>query len=568
MNEIFKNNALSLLKNQIPKFKQVHPSLISVLRANSEINLSNLLAYFFSGEYSSYLKNIFLDALIDCISFENYDDDDLFLRELQEERGFENTEILKEYQTVSGRIDILIINNSTRSSQRSAIIIENKLYHEVNNDFDDYFYSVSNDFNIEPRNIAVIILSLKAYQSKTPSYMKNSNPLHSELKNAVQQKIGIDLNLFYENPSGLLLGEYIKHIDDLYLDFSSYENAKCFEYYSKNRKIINKTVSEAKRLFKEDFSKIAEIDKKMLFENRTKIEQLIELHEDICKFTDAYFEHYIKIADRNVQGADYFRGRGLAYDVIRYKLDYKSHLISGSPIVMEVWLNYQALTENGIDCHSSQMAGLLKKLEAKIPSKMPKTQWFLVNTENLEIDQTMLNSILKNTIDNRWRELEIYLSDQIRKSQIDKFIDGALAYLQMQNLDFEIIEEQPKYLGFHDSIKSIVKYTIKFSPPDLVEIILYVNTAFLDKIYAKLKKDKDFIKFSEKQSYRIPYLNSHTTDVHSKIFEALLKRSFRISSIGELHKHLDAENEKWLDKEKEIEKIIDKYYSGDDNEEI
>lgn len=567
MNEIFKNNALSLLKNQIPKFKQVHPSLISVLRANSELNLSNLLAYFFEGEYSNYLKNIFLDALIDCISFENYDDDDLFLREMQDS-SFENTEILKEYQTRSGRIDILIINNSRRSSQRSAIIIENKLYHEVNNDFDDYFYSVSNDFNIEPKNIAVIILSLKTYQSKTPSFMKSANPLHSELKKAVLEGIGTDLNLFYESPAGLLLGEYIKHIDDLYLDFSSHENKKCFEYYSNNREIINKTVCEAKRLLKEDFSKIDDNDKKMLFENRTKLEQLIELHENICKFTNKYFDHYIKIADRNVQGVDYFRGRGLSYNAIRYKLDYKSHLETDNPIILEVWLNDQALKEHGIDCHSSQMRTLLQKFEAKIPSRIVTNQWFLISKRELQIDETMLNSILKKTIDNCWRELEIYLSDQIRKSQISKFLAEAQAYLKMHNFDFEIIEEQPKYLGFHDSSTSIVKYTIKFSPPDLVEIILYVNTAFLDKIYAKLKKDKDFVKFSEKQSYRIPYLNSDTTDVHSKIFEALLKRSFRISSIGELHKYLDAENEKWLDKEKEIEKIIDKYYSGDDNEEI
>lgn len=60
-----------LIPGEIPTPKPIHPSLISILRAHSEINLSNLLAYFFKGIYNPKLQDVFLTALIDSIDIED-----------------------------------------------------------------------------------------------------------------------------------------------------------------------------------------------------------------------------------------------------------------------------------------------------------------------------------------------------------------------------------------------------------------------------------------------------------------------------------------------------------------
>jgi len=567
MSEIFDKQTLELLQKPIPKFEIIHPSLISVLRANSEINLSNLLAYFFNGDYDSHLKEVFLSSLIDCIDLGV--EDDRFLNDIID-KGFENIEIIKEYQTNTGRIDILIINNHKRNSEKSAIIIENKLYHEVNNDFDDYFYSVSNDFLIEPKNIAVVILSLKEYHSNTPSNMKNAKVLHRDLKKSVLSELGSDLNLLYDKSSGLLVGEYLKHIDDLYLEFSSYGNVKCYRYYSEHRIIINKIVDNAKKHFLQDFGSISDEIKKLLFENRSKLEELIKLHENINKSVNDYFIHYTKITDRNVQGKDYFRGRGLSYDAIRYKFDFQSHLEKDHPITLHVSLDDQVLRENNIDMSTSEIEAILKEIGVKIPLKTKKNQWYLINEEELEIDETMLNSILKNNIEKKWGKLEDFLSSKIKISQINKFNEKASEFIRSKGLECKITGSQVNYISFSNSTTfGFVNYSIKFSPPDLVEIILYINYNAWDKINEEMLKDEDndFILFSEKQSYQILGLESDYRSGVSDNYDALLKRSFRIRSLEELPLFLELESKKWIEKEKKIMSLINIEFPPFDHEE-
>lgn len=562
LNDIFNKEALDLLKKPIPKFETIHPSLISVLKAHSETNLSNLLAYFFKGEYSLHLQDIFLTSLIEGI-VELGKDDNTFLEDLIE-RGYDNIEVMTEYVTTSGRIDILIIDDRERSSEKSAIIIENKLYHEVNNDFDDYFYSVCNDFNIEPKNIIVVILSLKEYHSDMPSNIKSANLLHKTLKGDIVKCLGNDLNFLYDKTSGLLVGEFLKHIDDLYLDISSYGNENCYEYYAENRIIVNKIVADAKELFKQVFATISEENKKLLFENRTKLEELIKLHEDINNSVNDYFIHYTKLTDRNVQGKDYFRGRGLSYDAIRYKLDFDSHFKTEKTINLEVWLNDKILNENGIDIMSQEIEPFLTKRNIKIPT-LKKNQWYKIYNEELEVDETMLNNILKNNIDENWYELEAYLSNEIKKSQIIKFNEKSIEYLKTKRLNCEIKEEQAQFVAFsYSTTAAYIMYSIKCSPPDLIEIILYVNNSVWDVIPENISLN--FTQFTEKQSYRIDQLKSVDLGRETDYYDALLKKSYRIKTIDELIPLLEKEREKWIEMEKEILRSIEQYHQNNQDE--
>ena len=300
-------------------------------------------------------------------------------------------------------------------------------------------------------------------------------------------------------------------------------------------------------------------NKKFLFEHRTKLEELIELHKDICNSANDYFIHYTKITDRNVQGKDYFRGRGLSYDVIRYKLDFQSHFINDSPIDFVVYLNDKELQEHNIDLSSPEIEEILKKLNISKSIKPIKNNWFEIYKENLEIDKTILNSILKDKIDKQWGELEDVLIVKIKDSLIDKFNQIAIAFLKDKGLEYEIKDEIVRFIAFSNSTTDMfVRYSLKFSPPDLIEIILYVNNSSWDSISDEIKTDRGFIHFSEKQSYRIPELKSDFMVGEPHNYDALLKKSFRIKSLEELTPFLELEREKWIEKEKEIMNIIEK----------
>lgn len=112
----------ALLKKELPQFEKVQPSLITILKAYSETNLSNLLGYLFRGEDHALLKQIFLRCLIDHI-----DTGDEFPNENDIERYLTEIKIDIEYSTKFGRIDILIRRHHSTQSKRWAIIIENKI---------------------------------------------------------------------------------------------------------------------------------------------------------------------------------------------------------------------------------------------------------------------------------------------------------------------------------------------------------------------------------------------------------------------------------------------------------
>ncbi|RZJ99948.1 MAG: hypothetical protein EOO43_25470, partial [Flavobacterium sp.] len=172
---LFNKEEINLLDEAIPVFEKIKPSLVSVLKAHSETNLSNLLAYILKGEDYPQLQELCLPVLIEKIDLGPNDSD--ILNDIIDD-GYKNVKIYTEYPTKFGRIDILIVKEDEISWRRRALIIENKLYHNLQNDLDDYFYSVSKREDIPPGKIAVVALSLKPFNSAFPSFMKSGKITH------------------------------------------------------------------------------------------------------------------------------------------------------------------------------------------------------------------------------------------------------------------------------------------------------------------------------------------------------------------------------------------------------
>lgn len=549
---LFNTEEIKLLEDTIPKYERVKPGFISILKAHGETNLTNLLAYLFKGEDYPLIQEIFLQSLIDCINLEHHNDN--FLNEMLDE-GFEQIKVYPEYQTKSGRIDILILKDGESQSERAAIIIENKLYHELNNDFDDYFFSVSNDMNILPKNIAVVALSLKPFNHAFPNYMKSIRILHSKLKEAIEEELGKNGSVKNDTQANLLVNEYIMHIEDLYLERSVFSNEKCFSFYCENRETINSIALKAQGMDFENFDMQISADKKILFEKKQKIEDLIELKKNISAYAYEAFNHHLTLTERKVQGPEYFRGKGLAFDAIRYKLDFQNHFNDDAQIVLEVWLEGKFLAEHNIDIKDISYQTALELIGVTLPD-VTDTDWFKIHTATFNIDNSILTSIVRDKFDKEWGGLEDILSESIAKSLITKFNEIVIGFLEENSFEHQIIDDGTAVQFASTTTELFYQYSIKYSPPDLIEIILYVENGFWEDLENKISPTKRFTKFTQAQSYQIPELNDEQLGGDKRNYDALLKRSYRIKSLDDVTQFIDKEKVIWTTIEEEILKLI------------
>ena len=550
---MFKNEEIKLLNGSIPKYERVKPSFVSILKAHSETNLTNFLAYLLKGEDFPQLQEIFLQALIDCIVLGPHDDN--FLKEMLDE-GYAKINVYSEYQTKFGRIDILIVKESDRQSERSAIIVENKLYHELNNDFDDYFYSVCENENILPKNVAVTVLSLKSFQRAFPNYMKTSKVLHKELKIAIEEELNKKRSLLNDKSASLLIYEYLMHIDDLYLERAIYSNEKSFEFYFNNKSVINSIVKKVEGLSFGDFESKDFPVKKMLYDLRDKIRQTSQLQKDIIRYATDSFNHYIILTERAVQGKDYFRGGGLAYAAIRYKLNFKNHFIREAQIELEVWLNGSFLSKNNITISESKFQTVLSSLSVSLPVEQSNTAWYKISTDYYEIDSSILMNILLETIESKWGAFEIILAESIQDNLIQNFNQQVTGFLNQKGFDSKLIEDGKAVQFAWSTTERFYQYSIKLSPPDLIEIILFVENTFWKNINEKLLTQEGFIKFTEVQSYRIKELEHEGLFSESLNYDAILKKSYRIDSLDDVLPLLTIEKPIWAEVENKIVEII------------
>jgi len=551
---LFERKEIELLEGTIPKYERVKPGLISILKAHSETNLTNFLAYLFKGEDYPQLQEIFLQSFIDCINLDPHDDN--FLHEMLDE-GFDKIRVYPEYLTKSGKIDILIVKESSRQYERAAIIIENKLYHEFNNDLDDYFYSVCENMNVLPRNIAVVALTLKPLNHAFPNYMKSGKVLHLKLKKAIEDELGKNESIKNDRSANLLINEYLIHIEDLHLESTVYSNIKCYEFYSNNRITINSIVKKAEGMSFENFDLQNPVDKKILFELKKNIEDLVELKKNISTYASEAFNHYLTLTERKVQGPDYFRGRGLAFDAIRYKLDFQNTFNNDSQILLEVWLDGKFLADHNINIKDISFQSILNSNEIKIPD-LTNLVWFKIHTDTFEIDDEILNKILREKIEHQWGKLESKLSESIATSLIFKFNNIVLIFFDnLKGFNHKIIDNGNVFQFAYSTTEAFFQYSVKYSPPDLIEIILYVENTFWEDVEIKFLPQKGFTKFTQAQSYQIPELNDEQLGGNNRNYDALLKKSYRIKSLDEVEALFENEKPVWTEVEKSLVQIIE-----------
>lgn len=212
--------------------------------------ISNIYAFFFNVYEVHNLKDLFIRSLVECIHEHQLESKDF--------SSFTDFSIDTEYSTKGigknkkkGRIDLLLRSND------QAIIIENKIYHYLANDLDDYWKSIEIKSENNSSKIG-IILSLKPISKNQYQQFEYRteyiNITHIELINKV-----------IDNASPYLENNESRHIPFLH-DFiqniinisSPTMNHQDIRFYLENKEKVNQLV-----LFKQQFKThvVSEVEK-------------------------------------------------------------------------------------------------------------------------------------------------------------------------------------------------------------------------------------------------------------------------------------------------------------------
>jgi predicted DNA-binding protein len=212
------------LKLNIPQAKKRRKNFLEIANyPHYENVISNFYAFYFNQNEEHGFKDMFLQSFLSIIKSKT-----------EKDLEFTVYQVSTELPTNKGnRIDLLI----EEADETKAIIIENKIYHILNNDLEDYWRSIKAD----EKNKVGVVLSLNPLQVKNNNFV---NITHSELLSQIKKTVG----------------QYLNDADDRHLlflkDFT--ENLESFTYR------------------KEEMMEPL----KFYFENREKISQLSKMEEN------------------------------------------------------------------------------------------------------------------------------------------------------------------------------------------------------------------------------------------------------------------------------------------------
>ena len=221
MNEI-NFEEIKKIVDSFPQLPKRERSMIEIGGCRNDENVnSDYLAFFLREDEEHNLGRLLFDALLEVLEFK-----------IDDYQG--SYEVEREFSTSKkNRIDIVI-----QSKDKDwAIIIENKIYHYLKNDLQDYW-----DF-IKIENKKGVILSLiKEHQEYHKDF---KNITHKELIDEIKEKLG--QNITSVNPKFLpFLQDFILNVENYYYYMNnSLEFNKTLKIYSENY-LLFKKIEEAK----------------------------------------------------------------------------------------------------------------------------------------------------------------------------------------------------------------------------------------------------------------------------------------------------------------------------------
>jgi hypothetical protein len=207
-----------LLSLEIPKEPKRKKTWLEITKQPHYENvISNLYQFYLDNEEEHDLKDLFLTTFLEVI-------EERTGKKLEFSDYSVNTEISTNN---NGRIDILIEENDASK----AIIIENKIYHNLNNDLEDYWQSTL----ASPNNKAGIVLSLNKVGINNSNFF---NLTHSEFMNRLKKNLGYYIEECDDRHS-IFLKDFITNLSNLN---NSHRNMETIKFYFKYQNKIDQLV--------------------------------------------------------------------------------------------------------------------------------------------------------------------------------------------------------------------------------------------------------------------------------------------------------------------------------------
>ncbi|RZL19833.1 MAG: hypothetical protein EOO89_02110 [Pedobacter sp.] len=204
-----------------------------------ETVVSNFYGYYLNPSEEHGLGTLFIDTLTDIIR--NHD---------ASFPSLDNLNISREYFTNKGNyIDIVITDASADNNEPNAIIIENKVFAEAYNDFEDYFTSV----NVSGKKIG-ILLTLEPAKPIHPNFI---NITHEQWLAKVHAATIADMQV--DERHKIILYEFINNLKSLTnsremkqaIEFC-YENSKQIDELLRLQREVESHISQAMKMVTTD----------------------------------------------------------------------------------------------------------------------------------------------------------------------------------------------------------------------------------------------------------------------------------------------------------------------------
>lgn len=226
----YSDELLELLTMEIPTSQKCDDGFLDITKqGHKEIIISRIYAYFLNISDCENVSKLFITTLLEIINKKS-------TKQLTMDSFYADCE---EHTELGNKID-LVIGNYTQGHLNEAILIENKIYHSVNNPLLDYWNSVKLDDN---KKIGIL---LTLNNASIPDDVKGKfiNVTHNEWMQGINAK-GLPSDIPVR--TFVYLTDFIRNMEQLQKAIIMNEQAKFFFKYSEKVQSAIDTKTEAKK---------------------------------------------------------------------------------------------------------------------------------------------------------------------------------------------------------------------------------------------------------------------------------------------------------------------------------
>ena len=349
-----------LNQNEIPKIKSKPKTFLGIAKQPHYENvLSNIYAFYFDVNEEHKLKDLFISSLLEVINESNH-----------QIETFVNFEVLTEFSVSDQkRIDILLQNTD------QAIIIENMVYHHLNNDLNVYYNDVAASVKIG------VVLSIDTISSINHPHFINIT--HLQLLYKVMSNLG---NYLLEARD-----KYVVFLKDLYQNTINLSqplmNENDFNFYFENQQKINNLVT-----YRVEARKHLEHEVKRAFNTLEEQDLNIRLYESKGELGNklSYFESTI---DKNLMFTIVYNGLLKEERTLKLIIELKGKALKNKEI-------YRGITLSGKDNES------FYKSKNKVYAHFAVKSYQLEQKDIRSLSQVIINKLNEDGFISTFTKLE------------------------------------------------------------------------------------------------------------------------------------------------------------------